>query len=325
MSLVVGFIRILLIPCVCVLFFVAFPVLATESPGNNGSDPKYYTFEGTISGFAHDADLENSEIYVGAEVSYTVLIDQGSLGTVESTNGSETTGHYYARFVSGSLLDPAIVDPEVDLTDVTRSFFGIYNSGEGNGFIDNRIDSGGVELHLIEIYGMGDLDLLVPGVTVSFYERYKKQPGIHEPRYQASLTLTQISPDDSPNPIPVSIDIKPGSFPNSINLNSQGATPVAILGSSEFDVNDVDIDTITIGTAGIKTVGKHDKQLCDIADVSGDFSVDPAGEADGFTDLICHFITISIIPEEGGTTAVLKGSLIDGSPIQGVDLVNVVP
>lgn len=128
----------------------------------------------------------------------------------------------------------------------------------------------------------------------------------------------------APSPVAVSIDIKPGSSPNSINLNSGGATPAAILGSADFDVNDVDWDTLSLGTSGIKTVGRFDKMLCSNDDVSGDFTAGPEGEPDGFLDLVCHFITIDIVPEEGGTTATLNGALNDGTPIEGTDSVNIV-
>ena len=124
----------------------------------------------------------------------------------------------------------------------------------------------------------------------------------------------------------VGIDIKPGSFPNSINLGSGGATPVAILGSDTFDVLDIDEAALTLGTAGIKTVGKKAPHLlCSIEDVSGDFSGGPEGIPDGFLDLVCHFVTVAIVPEAGDTDAKLSGNLLDGTPIEGSDSVNIVP
>jgi hypothetical protein len=126
----------------------------------------------------------------------------------------------------------------------------------------------------------------------------------------------------------VDIDIKPGSFPNSINLGSGGATPVAILGSDDLFVGDIDTDSLTLGTAGVKTVGKKDHQLCSIEDVSGDFSSGLAGDPDGYLDLVCHFVTIEMAPEEGDTSAKLSGNFLPeagGGTFEGQDSVSIVP
>ncbi len=49
------------------------------------------------------------------------------------------------------------------------------------------------------------------------------------------------------------------------------------------------------------------------------------GGPDGFDDLICHFVTMTIVHEEGDTQAELSGTLIDGTIIEGTDSVNIVP
>jgi len=46
--------------------------------------------------------------------------------------------------------------------------------------------------------------------------------------------------------LPVSVDIKPTSCPNPLNTGSQGVLPVAILGSPEFDVLQVDPETVAL-------------------------------------------------------------------------------
>ena len=45
----------------------------------------------------------------------------------------------------------------------------------------------------------------------------------------------------------VGVDIKPGSYPNAINLKSNGSVPVALLGSADFDVSSVDLATVKFG------------------------------------------------------------------------------
>lgn len=55
--------------------------------------------------------------------------------------------------------------------------------------------------------------------------------------------------------VSVDIDIKPGSDPNSINLGEQGLLPVAILGSSTFDVSTIHPETIAIGGVDVAERG----------------------------------------------------------------------
>ena len=116
--------------------------------------------------------------------------------------------------------------------------------------------------------------------------------------------------------INVGVDIKPGSDPNSINLCSNGAVPIAILGSDEFDVMDVDTETLRFAEAAVKVVGKKDPHtLCSFEDVN----------LDGFTDVVCHFVTTDIAALDGeSTSATVNGELFDGTPIEGTDSVNIV-
>ncbi len=51
--------------------------------------------------------------------------------------------------------------------------------------------------------------------------------------------------------LPVEIDIKPGSDPNSINLSSAGVIPVAILSSATFDATTVNPDTIFLASGPV--------------------------------------------------------------------------
>ena len=117
-------------------------------------------------------------------------------------------------------------------------------------------------------------------------------------------------------PIPVDIDIKPGSDPNSINLSSAGVVPVAILSSAEFDaVTEVDRDTIALAGATVRMVGKSNKLLCHEKDVNDD----------GLDDLVCQVMTAGFMIEPGDSSAVLEAMTLDGEGIRGEDSVRIVP
>jgi len=55
----------------------------------------------------------------------------------------------------------------------------------------------------------------------------------------------------------VSIDIKPGSDVNSINLGSNGTIPVAIFSTVDFDATTVDPLTVMLADASVKVEGKR--------------------------------------------------------------------
>ncbi len=114
----------------------------------------------------------------------------------------------------------------------------------------------------------------------------------------------------------VDIDIKPGSDPNSINLCSGGAVPVAILGSDMLDVSSINTETLRFAEASVKVVGKKDpNSLCSYEDINGDL----------IDDLVCHFVTTDIAGVDGESTyAVLNGDLTDGTLIEGSDSINIV-
>jgi len=61
--------------------------------------------------------------------------------------------------------------------------------------------------------------------------------------------------------VTVAIDIKPGSYPNPINLGSHGLTPVAILSTLDFDATIVDPETVLLAGAGVATRAKGTKTM----------------------------------------------------------------
>ena len=113
----------------------------------------------------------------------------------------------------------------------------------------------------------------------------------------------------------VAIDIKPGSFPNSINLGSAGVVPVAILSSATFDATQVDPATVTLAGATVRLIGKASKYSCSAQDVN----------SDGLTDLVCHVETAQFAIQPGDSVAVLEAKTLGGQAIRGEDVIRIVP
>jgi hypothetical protein len=111
--------------------------------------------------------------------------------------------------------------------------------------------------------------------------------------------------------ITVAIDIKPGSDTNPINLKSNGVIPVAILGSSTFDVTEVDETTLAFGPDGAAIAHNH----AHLENVNGD----------DFADLVAHFRTQETGIAPGDTEACLVGETLDGLELNGCDNITIVP
>jgi hypothetical protein len=117
----------------------------------------------------------------------------------------------------------------------------------------------------------------------------------------------------SPPVTAVRIDIKPGGFPNSINIGSNGTVAVAIFGSASFDATTVDPLTVTLAGAFVALKGKG-TAIASFNDVDGD----------GFVDVVVHVSTDALQLTGTDTQAVLEGKTFDGTTIRGTDSVRVV-
>jgi hypothetical protein len=134
--------------------------------------------------------------------------------------------------------------------------------------------------------------------------------------------------------IEVSIDIKPTSCPNPINFKSRGVLPVAILGTEDFDVTEIDPATVMLeGIAPLRwsiedVATPYDGEItagcCECCTTEG---------PDGFPDLTLKFSTPEIVAAlEGARFNVdkecfilqLTGELTDGTAIEGNDIVKII-
>ena len=111
----------------------------------------------------------------------------------------------------------------------------------------------------------------------------------------------------------VSIDIKPGSSTNPINLSSKGVVPVAILTTDGFDASTVDPSTVCFGDDD-----NPGQRNCAEAHHRG-HSEDVNG--DGRPDLLLHYEVGGTGIDRGDTSACLTGSTFTGLAIEGCDTI----
>ena len=107
--------------------------------------------------------------------------------------------------------------------------------------------------------------------------------------------------------VPVTIDIKPGEYPNTINLRSRGIVPVAVLTTRDFDA--VTVDPFTVYFADARPIRWSDEDA----------------DGDGDMDAIFYFRIQTLNMTRDSTEAMLTGDTYDNQPIQGTDSVNIVP
>ncbi|MHC4672355.1 MAG: thrombospondin type 3 repeat-containing protein [Planctomycetota bacterium] len=121
------------------------------------------------------------------------------------------------------------------------------------------------------------------------------------------------------DPVILSLDILPHDDPNlfTVNVQSKGRLPMAILGSEEYDVNDIDLNSLNIG--GVVFPVRTPK-------------IDKDENGDGLLDLVIHVSRRELILDLGlnllepGTVMpiTVEGELLDGTPLEATDSVELV-
>ncbi len=123
----------------------------------------------------------------------------------------------------------------------------------------------------------------------------------------------------------IALDIKPQSCPNPLNVKSKGVLPVAILGTEDFDVTEIDLASIRL--AGVAPIRSSIEDVSTpLLEKQDECDCITEGE-DGIDDLTLKFDTQEIVSALGeladGDELVLTltGELSDGTPIEGEDCI----
>jgi hypothetical protein len=112
----------------------------------------------------------------------------------------------------------------------------------------------------------------------------------------------------------VQIDIKPGTNPNTVNLESKGTVPVAVLSSPSFSAATVSPLTVRLAEVPVSLRG-NGTPMASLEDVNGD----------GLLDLVLHFSTQALPRLTSDTEIALFGETFDGQLINGSDSIVIVP
>jgi hypothetical protein len=138
------------------------------------------------------------------------------------------------------------------------------------------------------------------------------------------------------------LDIKPGSCPNPLNRKSHGVLPVALVGTENFDVMQVDLDSLVMtradGAGGsVNPLRGPPGPGIRVEDVATPFEGEPCDchelDGDGIDDLAMKFRTpevvagleLSDLPGGSSVELVLSGMLQDQTPFAARDCVVLVP
>ena len=138
-----------------------------------------------------------------------------------------------------------------------------------------------------------------------FYFGYGLQVG--DGAATTSPTAWAVRDGDVEPPITITLDIKPGVFPNTIICGSKGLVPVAILTTPDFEASTVDPVTVTFDGTTVATKSR----MIDV-------------DHDGDKDLLLYFNTQDLNLNKDSTRATLTGTTDDGIDIVGTDSVTIV-
>lgn len=153
----------------------------------------------------------------------------------------------------------------------------------------------------------------VSGSQINLGVQRRFSGGPWEP-YFDNTAFQIIAVQEGSPPLTVRIDIRPHSFPNTINLGSHGIVPVAILSTATFNARTVNPVTVTLASAPVKLKGKGNP-MASVKDVNND----------GLLDLVVYVETEALLLSKTDTQATLQGLTYDQKAIAGTDSVRIVP
>lgn len=264
-------------------------------------NPIQQAISGSSDGFVVKIDSTGSSIIYstflggngGSEAGIGIAVDSsGNAFVVGSTESTDFPTVNPIQATSGGAQDAFVA--KINSALIYSTYLGGSGSDRGFGV---AVDPSG------NVYVTGEANSINFPTTQGAFQTV--------PGGSGDAFIAKIS--DAPPVIEVIIDIKPGSFPNSINLGSNGTVPVAIFSDTTFDATTVDPLTVTLASAPVKLKGQG-TPMASYQDLNND----------GLMDLVVHVSTQALQLTNTDTEAVVEGQTFDGTSIAGADSVRVV-
>jgi hypothetical protein len=133
-----------------------------------------------------------------------------------------------------------------------------------------------------------------------------------ELHFDSGFASSVVSANSSLLECPPSLEVEIDIMPDSINPRSSGVIPVALLGSEDFSIAEVDVATLRFGpdeaspAHDLTDTWTYNSHLQDV-------------NLDGFMDLMTHFPMQETGIACSHVTATLSGNLVTGQAIEGTD------
>ena len=232
-------------------------------------------------GGIHDIKVDEDHLNIGLTVTGTTVNLYANISTYISVGSGS-----FLNIYSGNVGTYVIVDPSPPSAVVT--VYGTGFGGDGNFTVPGQVTFSGGSGTLTGKYG----DQNQIPINLSFFS-------------SGTFIIYLAPPETSVEQ--VEIDIKPGSYPNSINLKSKGVVPVAVLTTEDIDAITIDPDTVKFAGASPLRWTQEDV------------------DNDGDMDMLFHFKTQELNLDENSTEAMLTGETFGGDGITGTDEVRIVP
>jgi hypothetical protein len=288
----------------------------------SSAQPLVFDVTGTamVSAFLDNGDADLFSFWAKAGDVIIVDIDggvkagAGSIDTWASVHHPADLNYAVLRGADdATALDPGSIGTEDSyLENVVIPADGVYYvsvAGYPNKVVDGAVLAGGPG------NTTGTYTLIVTGVSPAPVAEAPAPEPVPAPAPEPS------APEPVP-PVPVppelrvkqvSIDIKPGQRGIArINPKSRHEIPVALLSSRDFDVRNVDVDSLTFGRTGDEpSLDKCHKRIVRV-------------NRDRRRDLVCQFENYLAGFETTDEEGVLKGKMLDGTPFEGRGMLKVI-